>query len=473
VCTTELAECHQLASTLKEKGVKMIGLSCDPVEQHKEWTKDVLAVTGKVNDTELAFPMIGDAKREIAASLGMLDPLEISDEGLPMPARALFIIGPDKTLKLAILYPATTGRNFAEVQRVVDSLFLTQDFSLATPVNWGFGDRLIVAPSVSSEVAAGKFKNLEIKDLPSKKPYLRYVDCPEMAFTKPGPVPATTANPQGSMDFRIKLGASFPDFNCCTTRGTFSFHAFLERSPSWTVFFSHPKDFTPVCTTELSECHNLAEKLKARGVKLIGLSCDSVELHKEWERDVLAVNGTTDKELGFPMIADPKREIAASLGMLDPQEVSSEGLPMPARALFVIGPDKKLRLSVLYPATTGRNFFEIVRCIDSLFLTQDFSLATPVNWKAGQRVIVAPAVSTETAKQKYANFEIKELPSQKPYLRYVDCPGDTGVRTNIGAMMTEAMYTPEASYQLPGGQATDADDKKDPTCTSIWCCSGA
>merc|ERR1712232_452959 len=366
-----------------------------------EWTKDVLAARG-LDGTELAFPMIGDATRGIAASLGMLDPLEVSDEGLPMPARALFIIGPDKTLKLAILYPATTGRNFVEVLRVIDSLFLTQDFSLATPVNWKPGDRLIVAPSATTDTAKDKFKNLEIQNLPSKKPYLRYVDCPELAFIQPKAAPATRVCPPAAVDFRIKLGASFPNFHCATTRGEFKFHDFLERGQGWTILFSHPKDFTPVCTTELAECHKLAEKLKARGVKMIGLSCDTLEQHREWELDVLAVSSASADELAFPMIADPTREIAASLGMLDPQEVSAEGLPMPARALFIIGPDKKLRLSILYPATTGRNFVEVVRCVDSLFLTQDFSLATPVNWENGQRLIVAPAVSMDTAKEKYS-----------------------------------------------------------------------
>jgi len=227
------------------------------------------------------------------------------------------------------------------------------------------------------------------------------------------------------VDFKIKLGATFPDFQCETTKGDFSFHEFLERDAQWTILFSHPKDFTPVCTTELGACHDLVDQFKEKGVKLIGLSCDSIAEHKEWSKDVLAAKGVEGDELNFPMIADEKREIAAQLGMLDPLEVSADGLPMPARALFVIGPNKANRLTILYPATTGRNFAEVLRVVDSLFLTQDFSLATPVNWEQGQRVIVAPSVTTEVAKEKFSNLEIKALPSGKEYLRYVDCPGGT------------------------------------------------
>lgn len=420
VCTTELGMCHSMAKQFQDMGVKMIGLSCDPVAEHREWSKDVLANSG-AEGCDLAFPLIADQTRKIAEMCGMLDPLERDAAGLPMPARALFLIGPDKTNRLTILYPATTGRNFQEVARVIQSLFLTQDFKLATPVNWCSGDRCIVAPPVPMDEAREKFQNLEVKVLPSGKEYLRYVDCPAAA---PSAV-ASAAPPASSAEdggFKIKLGADFPDFDCETTKGSFKFHEFLERDPKWTVLFSHPKDFTPVCTTELGACHNLAAQLTAKGVKLIGLSCDSVAEHVEWSKDVLANLGAEGSELNFPLIADERRTIAASLGMLDPLERDGAGLPMPARALFIIGPDKKNRLTVLYPATTGRNFVEILRVVDSLFLTQDFLLATPVNWEQGQRVIVAPSVTTEVATDKFTNLETKSLPSGKGYLRYVDCP---------------------------------------------------
>jgi 1-Cys peroxiredoxin 6 len=427
VCTTELGKCHELVETLKSRGVKLIGLSCDSVEEHHKWSEDVLAAGG-FEGKELGFPIIADPSREIAVALGMLDPLERGADGIPKPARALFFIGPNKTNRLTILYPATTGRNFVEVLRVMDSLFYTQDFKLATPVNWKDGERMIVAPSVTTDEAKQKFQNLEIKTLPSGKEYLRYVDA------LPAPVSSAAAEqapelpkvPGSAAEFTIKLGAAFPDFDCKTTKGDFKFHKFLEEGEEkWTCLFSHPKDFTPVCTTEMGMCHKMVNEFKARGVKLIGLSCDTVEEHKVWSKDVLAAAGEGGEELAFPIIADEKRELAAMLGMLDPLERDGTAMPLPARALFVIGPDKTNRLTLLYPATTGRDFNEVLRTIDSLKYTADFSLATPVNWQPGDRVIVAPTIPMDKVKEdpvKFANLEIKQLPSGKEYLRYVDCP---------------------------------------------------
>ncbi|KAF4748793.1 Peroxiredoxin-6, partial [Perkinsus olseni] len=188
-------------------------------------------------------------------------------------------------------------------------------------------------------------------------------------------------------DFKQKLGAEFPNFDCKTTKGDFKFHEFLDSGSKkpHTVLFSHPKDFTPVCTTELGTLEKNKEEFAKRGVKLIGISCDSVEDHHAWSKDV------------------------TMLGMLNPNEKDAAGIPLPARALFVIGPDHKLKLSIVHPATTGRNYDELIRTLDSLRLTTDFSLATPVDWKRGERVIVTPSVATEDAKKRFKNLEIKEL----------------------------------------------------------------
>lgn len=226
----------------------------------------------------------------------------------------------------------------------------------------------------------------------------------------------------GSRGFEIKLGASFPDFHCATTQGEFSFHEFLERSPSWTILFSHPKDFTPVCTTELGAINTLAEEFNKKGVKLIGLSCDPVSEHHAWSKDVLGAAGGSGDALAFPLIADEERHIAVTLGMLDPLERDTAGVPRPARALFVIDERKTNRLTLLYPATTGRDFAEVLRAVDSLAITKDGSLATPVEWEPGRRLIVDPSVPTETARAQFANLEVKPVPSGKEYLRYVDCP---------------------------------------------------
>jgi len=226
----------------------------------------------------------------------------------------------------------------------------------------------------------------------------------------------TMANP-------LKIGATIPNFDIKTTKGDYKFHDWLngDEGKPWTVFFSHPKDFTPVCTTELGESHNLVDRFAKLNVKLIGLSCDPVEDHHEWSKDVLHRIGKPGDGLAFPMIADADRKIVSDLGMLDPEEVDAAGVPLPARALVVLL-GTTVKLTILYPATTGRNFEEILRVITSLQLTAGAGLATPVNWKYGERVIVGPAVKTEDAQAKFEEFQQEEMPSGKPYLRSVKCP---------------------------------------------------
>ncbi|XP_034507585.1 peroxiredoxin-6-like, partial [Ailuropoda melanoleuca] len=193
----------------------------------------------------------------------------------------------------------------------------------------------------------------------------------------------------------ILLGEEIPNFQAETTVGPISFHTFL--GDSWGVLFSHPRDYTPVCTTELGRAVRLAPEFEKRGVKMIALSIDSVEDHLGWSKDINAYNGEAEPndKLPFPIIADPKRVLAVLLGMLDPDEKDLEGMPVTARCVFIIGPDKKMKLSILYPATTGRNFDEILRVVDSLQLTANHSVATPVDWQPGDRVMVPPTMSEE------------------------------------------------------------------------------
>jgi len=177
------------------------------------------------------------------------------------------------------------------------------------------------------------------------------------------------------------------------------------------------------CTTELGRAHQLAGEFAKRGVQLVALSCDDTESHVGWTKDILANLGDSDStKLNFPIIADSSRELVSTLGMLDPLEIGAAGLPMPARGLVVIDEKVQVRLYILYPATTGRNFDEVLRAIDSLQITRDLKLASPVDWKYGDRMIVAPPVPTDEAKTKYEDFQIKELPSGKEYLRSVKCP---------------------------------------------------
>ncbi|XP_008305422.1 peroxiredoxin-6 [Cynoglossus semilaevis] len=215
----------------------------------------------------------------------------------------------------------------------------------------------------------------------------------------------------------LLLGDEFPNFEADTTIGRIKFHDFLGSS--WGILFSHPRDFTPVCTTELACAARISDEFKKRGVKMIALSVDSVEDHRCWSKDVMAFNSAAESQLPFPIIADDKRELAVKLGMLDPDELDKDGIPLTARCVFVIGPDKKMKLSILYPATTGRNFDELLRVIDSLQLTAQKKVATPVDWKPGDKVMVIPSLSDAEAAQLFPNgVTTKELPSGKKYLRY-------------------------------------------------------
>jgi alkyl hydroperoxide reductase subunit AhpC len=207
----------------------------------------------------------------------------------------------------------------------------------------------------------------------------------------------------------VRLGDEAPDFQADTTDGPISFHQWL--GDSWGVLFSHPKDFTPVCTTELGLVAKLKPEFDKRNVKVIGLSVDPVESHERWEKDIEETQGTA---VNFPMIGDPDRKVADLYDMIHP----SANDTLTVRSVFVIGPDKKVKLTLTYPASTGRNFDELLRSIDSLQLTAKHSVATPGNWKHGDDVIIAGSVNDEDAKAKFPNG----WKAPKPYLRIVPQP---------------------------------------------------
>lgn len=225
----------------------------------------------------------------------------------------------------------------------------------------------------------------------------------------------------------LNLGEEAPNFDAETTEGTINFHEWAgwkSDKPSWVVLFSHPADYTPVCTTELGRVAKLAKagEWEKRHVKVIAVSLNPVDTHLGWIDDIKSsqkVEGTWP----YPIIADPKRELALTLGMLDPDELDSKGMPVTARAVFIFGPDKRLKLSLLYPATTGRNFDEILRVIDSLQLTIKYTVATPADWKQGDRVMIQPSVTDEAAKDKFPKgWEQVQVPSQKGYIRLTPQP---------------------------------------------------
>jgi alkyl hydroperoxide reductase subunit AhpC len=207
----------------------------------------------------------------------------------------------------------------------------------------------------------------------------------------------------------IQLGDEAPNFNAETTQGPLDFHKW--KANSWAVLFSHPKDFTPVCTTELGAVAALKGEFDKRNTKVIGLSVDPLTSHTKWEGDIKDVTGQT---VNFPMIADPDKKIADLYGMIHPNASDT----MTVRSVFIVGPDNKVKLTLTYPASTGRNFQEVLRVIDSLQLTATHSVATPADWKDGDDVIVVNSISDEDAKKKFP----KGFVAKKPYLRVTPQP---------------------------------------------------
>jgi len=208
-----------------------------------------------------------------------------------------------------------------------------------------------------------------------------------------------------------RIGDITPDFTvAASTGGDLNWHEYI--SGSWGILFSHPADFTPVCTTELGTVAKLIPEFEKRGVKVAGLSVDSIERHDGWIKDI---NETQNTEVKYPIFADKDRTVAVKYGMLDQTELDKQtGLPLTVRSVFVVDPNKKIRLILTYPASCGRNFDEILRVVDSLQLTDKNKVTTPANWKKGDDVIVAPSVSNEDATKLFGDFK-----TIKPYLRTV------------------------------------------------------
>lgn len=215
----------------------------------------------------------------------------------------------------------------------------------------------------------------------------------------------------------LRINDTAPDFSAETTEGRINFHEWI--GDGYAVLFSHPKDFTPVCTTELGVMAGLSKEFAKRNAKIIGISVDPVEDHHKWKSDIETVSGNT---VGYPMIGDPNLEVAKLYDMLPAATSGSSAGRTPAdnatvRSVFIVGPDKKVKLTLTYPMTTGRNFDEILRALDSIQLTVNHQVATPANWQQGEDVIITPAVSNEAAKERFGDYE-----TVLPYLRKTKQP---------------------------------------------------
>ena len=214
----------------------------------------------------------------------------------------------------------------------------------------------------------------------------------------------------------LRIGDTAPNFQAQTTQGAIDFHQWI--GDSWAILFSHPKDFTPVCTTELGYMARIKPEFDRRNAKIIGLSADPVEDHAKWAKDIEETQGAP---VNYPMIGDPDLKVAKLYDMLPAEATPGKRTPADnatVRTVFMVGPDKKIKLMLFYPMTTGRNFDEILRALDSMQLTAKHKVATPVNWKDGQDVIILPAVTDDEAKQKYP----QGWKAPKPYLRIVPQP---------------------------------------------------
>lgn len=207
----------------------------------------------------------------------------------------------------------------------------------------------------------------------------------------------------------LRLGDVAPDFTAETTEGSISFHSWLGTG--WGVLFSHPKDYTPVCTTELGTVAKIKQEFEKRNVKVLAVSVDSLQDHHGWVKDI---NETQGCEMNYPVIADPQRTVASLYDMIHPNADDTA----PVRSVFIIGPDKKVKLMITYPASTGRNFLEILRVIDSLQLTAGYKVATPANWQDGQECIITPAVKDEDIPKLFPKGHRRV----KPYLRFTPQP---------------------------------------------------
>ena len=220
--------------------------------------------------------------------------------------------------------------------------------------------------------------------------------------------PASTTATKTFNLMSIRLGDIAPDFKANTTEGFIQLHPWL--GDSWGILFSHPSDFTPVCTTELGSAAKLKPEFDKRNVKMLAISVDPIDDHERWLKDV---EETQSCSVGFPLVADPHREVALLYDMIHPEASETSTV----RSVFIIGPDKKVKLTMTYPASTGRNFTEILRVVDSLQLAAKHQVATPANWKAGEDVIISLAVNDEDADRRFG--EVRRV---KPYLRYAAMP---------------------------------------------------
>lgn len=305
----------------------------------------------------------------------------------------------------------------------------------------------------------------------SGRRYMRYVPQP-VVHTPQRLRPYEDVRPS-ERDFKIKLGAKFPDFDWSATKqGINRFHQLLERlKGDLTLMICWPRNFDPIATSELLKCLKHLPELRQRRVSLIGMTCDPVENLQQWVKDAIELTGSSDEETGFTIIADRNQHIAVELGFLPEANRDADKHLSLARGLFVIGKDKTLRLSMQYPMTTGMNFLEVLRVLDSLILTKEHHVATPANWQQNERLILDPKVSRTDA-NKFTNLHTQAVPSKKEYLRWVDCPRLPWFKEEVPTFTApEALLDGQEWEPLPpvSKAQNEIRGRDPPEDKSVWC----
>jgi len=405
VSTSELGRLGQAAGEFKKRGVRLAALSAESVASHRLWIKDA----EELYETKVDFPLLSDTELKVATRYGLLS---IAEEKL-RTARSAVFVGPDRKVKAIATYPDATGRNVKEILRTIDSLQLTAYRLVGTPADWIHGRECVLLPVVTDDDAKVKFPGKEVRKV---RPYLRFIDDPsddklaEQVLLQAPPLGPAAAKLTKSQHL-LRVGDVVPDFSISSTKGDIKWHRFIEGS--WAVLFSHPKAKTPICTTELGRVSQLKTEWEKRGVLVASISTDGVPANEEWIKDIDALSGCATI---LPILSDAERKVSVLYGMLNQEHLEASGLPLTVRSVFIIGPDKKLKATVIYPASTGRNFDEILRIIDSQQLAAKSPVVTPAEWQPGQPVYVAPSVSTEQARELFP----AGVTVSRPYIRSVD-----------------------------------------------------
>eukprot|EP00931_Biecheleriopsis_adriatica_P100827 TRINITY_DN76067_c0_g1_i1.p1 TRINITY_DN76067_c0_g1~~TRINITY_DN76067_c0_g1_i1.p1 ORF type:complete len:569 (+),score=68.67 TRINITY_DN76067_c0_g1_i1:87-1793(+) len=478
VCTTEIGDMALIYPMLRSKGFKLVALSCDSVQRHLQWEKDIVAHFASCgHQISLDFPIISDPLRDVGILFDAIDTTRNSpDDGVNLHARSMFIFDPDKKLQLVVNYPFNVGRDTAELLRICDALLLTSRASVATPASWPDNHSNLVVrgesmqscvcllPTLSERDSRRYFPEHVVFEMPSGRSYMRLatpgalnqVHIPAwLRWLAPAccldgvqawsdtlldhspseykPPDVVLSRQHGSYDVQeirkrieqsfarsdgiVRVGDVVPDFTAVSTLGNVSFHDWIEGK--WTIVLSHAAAFDPVSTTEVGTLALLSAELDSRGIQAASLSCDSLENLQVWRRDILA---HFDKAIRvtFPMIADPNRAVAIKYGFVDPLSTNAQT----SREVLFIGPDKRLKLSMSYPAAVGGNMHEILRAVDAVQLAAREYIATPASWpnnhqqlflrgQAMKGAVIVPRQDTDSQQSGI----VVNMPSGKTYMR--------------------------------------------------------